>query len=73
MTEPVTPFLRPELKDALRTYLLARARAINGKLLERLAVVTDDLDAGHHLAALGALDGIEGEFNTLRSFLLLMQ
>ena len=52
--------------------MLARASAINGKLLARLATVSDDLDAGGHLAALGGLDGIEREIDTMRSFLLLL-
>jgi hypothetical protein len=35
-------------------------------------MVADDLDAGHDLAALGGLDGIEREIQTMRSFLLLL-
>ena len=58
--------------QALRRQILARAKAINGKLLARLATVADDLDAGHDLAALGGLDGIEREIQTMRSFLLLL-
>ena len=58
--------------QALRRHILARAKAINGKLLARLATVADDLDAGHDLAALGGLDGIEREIQTMRSFLLLL-
>ena len=33
---------------------------------------SDDLDAGGHRAALGGLDGIEREIQTMRSFLLLL-
>ena len=62
----------PELDDALRAWILVRARAINGQLLARLATVSDDLDAGNYLGALGGLDGCEREVNTLRSFLLLI-
>lgn len=62
----------PELDDALRAWILVRARAINGQLLERLATVSDDLDAGSHLAALGGLDGCEREVAAIRNFLLLI-
>jgi hypothetical protein len=72
MTEPNRNPQAPELDDALRSLVLARASAINGKLLARLATVSDDLDAGSHLAALGGLDGIEREIQTMRSFLLLL-
>lgn len=59
--------------DALvRRHILARARAVSGKLLARLAAIADDLDAGRDLAALGGLEGIEREIQTLRSFLLLL-
>lgn len=63
----------PQLDEALRRLVLARASAINGKLLARLSTVSDDLDAGYHLAAIGGLDGIEREIETMRSFLLLLR
>jgi len=69
------PNTEPKPRDpdgAIRRHILARATAINGKLLARLATVADDLDAGHDLAALGGLDGIEREIQTMRSFLLLL-
>jgi len=69
-TKPNPPSLDGD--QALRRHILARAKAINGKLLARLATVADDLDAGHDLAALGGLDGIEREIQTMRSFLLLL-
>jgi hypothetical protein len=72
MTEPNPNTQRPELDDGLRRLVLARASAINGTLLTRLSTVSDDLDAGHHLAAIGGLDGIEREIATMRSFLLLL-
>ena len=62
----------PELDQAQRDWILVRARAINGRLLGRLATVSDDLDARRHLGALGGLDGIEREIGELRSFLLLI-
>jgi hypothetical protein len=34
--------------------------------------VADDLDVGGHHAAIGGLDGIEREINTMRSLLLLL-
>ena len=68
--KPKTP--PPEMGEVIRRHILARAKAINGALLARLATVADDLDASHDLAALGGLDGIEPEIQTLRSFLLLL-
>jgi hypothetical protein len=73
MTEPNRKPQLHDLDEALRRLVLARASAINGKLLARLATVSDDLDAGGHLAALGGLDGIEREIETMRSFLLLLR
>jgi hypothetical protein len=67
---------QPQPRDAgraLQQLVLARASEINGKLLARLATVSDDLDAGRHRAALGGLDGIEQQIETMRSFLLLLQ
>jgi hypothetical protein len=40
---------RPEFDEALRRLVLARAGAVSGKLLARLAMVSDDLDAGQPL------------------------
>lgn len=73
MTEPNRNPQPPELDDALRRLVLARASAINGRVLARLATVSDDLDAGGHLAALGGLDGLEREIDRMRSFLLLLR
>ena len=61
-----------ELDEALRKLVLKRAMEINTKLLARLATVADDLDAGGHRAALGGLDGIERQIDTMRSLLLLL-
>jgi hypothetical protein len=61
-----------ELDEALRKLVLKRAMEINAKLLARLATVVDDLDAGSHRAALGGIDGIERQIDTMRSFLLLL-
>jgi len=72
MTEPNSNPQPHELDKALRRLVLARASAISGRVLARIATVSDDLDAGHHLAALGGLDGIEREVTTMRNFLLLL-
>ena len=61
-----------ELDEALRKLVLKRAMEINTKLLARLATVADDLDVGGHRAALGGIDGIERQIDTMRSFLLLL-
>jgi hypothetical protein len=73
MTDPTPNPAPPETDKALRRLIIARAKTINGKLLARLATVADDLDAGHDLAALGGLDGIEREIHIMRSFLLLLR
>jgi hypothetical protein len=72
MTETNTKTPPRDLHDALRQFVLTRVSAINGRVLARLATVSDDLDAGSHLAALGGLDGLEREIATMRNFLLLL-
>jgi hypothetical protein len=72
MTETNSQPQPPDLEEAIRQRVLVRARTINGRLLARLATVSDDLDAGSHLAALGGLDGLEREIQTMRSVLLLL-
>ncbi len=70
MTEPNT---QPQgLDEAIRTRVIERARAINTKLLAHLATVADDLDAGGYRAAIGGLDGLERQIETMRSLLLLL-
>jgi len=69
MTEPKTN----NLEQALRDRILARAKEINQKLLERLEAAAIDLNNNRHLAALGGLDGIEREIGEMRSFLLLLR
>ena len=73
MTEINSHSQPPEIDEAIRQRVLERAKAINTLLLARLATVTDDLDAGQHLAALGALDGLERQIDTMRHFLLLLR
>jgi hypothetical protein len=72
MTEPYTQPPPREIDEAIRKRVIERAMAINTKLLARLATVADDLDVGGHRAALGGLDGIEREIDTMRSLLLLL-
>jgi hypothetical protein len=67
---------RPQQHDpdeAIRQRILNRAMAINAEILVRLSTAADDLEAGQHRAALGALDGIEAQINIIRSVLLLLQ
>jgi hypothetical protein len=61
-----------DLDEAIRKRIIGRAMEINTKLLARLATVADDLDAGGHRAALGGLDGLERQIDTMRSLLLLL-
>jgi hypothetical protein len=66
-TEPHDP------DEAIRQRILDRAMAINAEILVRLSTAADDLEAGQHRAALGALDGIEAQINIIRSVLLLLR
>ena len=68
------PNLQPPLAadDDLRRRILERAQALSVQLVTALATVADDLAQDHNLAALGALDGLERQINTLRSLLLLL-
>ena len=72
MTEMNTEPQPRDLDDAIRKRVIERAMAINSKLLARLATVADDLDEGGHRAALGGLDGLERQIDTMRSLLLLL-
>lgn len=62
----------PDIDALLKQHILERAKGINGSLQAVFATAADDLDAGNGLAALGGLDGIEREIQTLRCFLLLL-
>ena len=65
----------PQLRDpdlAIRERILSRAKAVNAEVLDRLTTAAGDLEAGEHRAALGALDGIEGQLTIMRSVLLLL-
>jgi hypothetical protein len=72
MKKPNTEPQPRDLDEAIRKRVIERSMAINSMLLARLATVADDLDVGAHRAALGGLDGLEREINTMRSFLLLL-
>jgi hypothetical protein len=72
MTKTITPIRPPDPDDAIRERILGRATAVNAEILARLSTAQDDLEAGQHRAALGALDGIEAQLTTLRSILLLL-
>lgn len=73
MTSTGNPHDSPTPDDTVRRRLLARASTINAKLLTRFAKVSDDLDAGSHRAALGALMGADDELTDLRSLLRLLE
>jgi hypothetical protein len=73
MTETNKQPQPPDIDEAIRLRVLDRAKAINTKLLARLGTVADDLDVGGHLAALGGLDGLERQIDTMRNLLLLLR
>ena len=70
MTKPNTTSSDPD--EAIRERILSRAKSVNAEILDRLRIAADDLEAGEHRAALGALDGIEAQLSTIRSVLLLL-
>jgi hypothetical protein len=70
MTKPNIP--SPDPDEAIRERILSRAKTVNAEILDRLRIAADDLEAGEHRAALGALDGIETQLTTIRSVLLLL-
>jgi hypothetical protein len=72
MTEPNTEPTPHDIDAAIRERVLERARNINTKLLDRLGTVADDLEVGGHRAALGGIDGLERQIETMRSLLLLL-
>jgi hypothetical protein len=73
MTQSKRPQPNPlDINQAIRDRILGRVKGINWDLLTRLQTAADDLNQGHHLAALGALDGIEREIATIRSYLSLL-
>lgn len=62
----------PDIDAMLRRHIITRAKIVSGTLLARLTTATNDLGVGNGLGALGGLDGIERDIQTLRSFLLLL-
>jgi hypothetical protein len=58
--------------EAIRQNILDRVKAINAELLTRLSVAASDLEDGHHLAALGGLDGMELQIEDFRCLLRLL-
>jgi hypothetical protein len=72
MTQPNNQPLPLDADDALRLRVLERVKTINAQLLTRLSTVANDLEVEANRAALGGLDGIEKQIETMRSFLLLL-
>ena len=72
MTKTNTEPQPRDTDEAIRDRVLERAKAINSELLTRLSVAAEDLDAGRHRAALGGIDGVERQIDTMRSLLLLL-
>lgn len=70
MTKTITQSHDPD--EAIRERILCRAKAVNAEILDRLRIAADDLEAGEHRAALGALDGVEAQLTIIRSLLLLL-
>lgn len=62
----------PEADAAIRDRIIARAKTLTTEIIDRLTVAVADLSDDRHLAALGALAGIEAEIVTVRSILLLL-
>jgi hypothetical protein len=62
-----------EIDAAIRERILARAKAVNGKLLSRFATVVANLNEGHHREALVVLDDIEAAIAKVRIILSLLE
>jgi hypothetical protein len=73
MTEAIAHPQPLDIDEAIRLRVIERAKAINTQLLARLSTAGEDLEAGGYLAALGGLDGIEKQSDTMRSLLLLLR
>lgn len=71
MTQPNNDTIEPDV--ALREAVLARAKVITAEFVNRFAIAHDELEAGRHRAALGALDGAENEFQNFRTLLRLLE
>jgi len=73
MTKTSTPPTPPDLETAIRARIVGRAHEINRGLIASLRTVDGDLGSGNHLAALGAIEGIERTISEMRSLLLLLR
>lgn len=73
MTSTNNPHDSVAPQDAVRLRIIARAWAVNARLMARFATVSDDLDAGRHRAALGGLMGADADLQDLRSLLRLLE
>jgi hypothetical protein len=74
MTETNTEPQPRDLNEAIRRRVIERAMEINTKLLDQLERVATALalDVDGHRTALGGLDGLERQIETMRSLLLLL-
>ena len=61
------------IDQAVKGLVLRHAREINGRILTSLAIVSDELDDNNYLGAIGGLDGLESEIQSMRSLLLLLR
>jgi len=59
--------------DAHRDRIIQRAKKYNADLLERFRIASTDLENNNHLAALGALDGIDSKLQEFRMLLRLIE
>jgi hypothetical protein len=72
MTKTIAAPQPHDLDDAIRHRIIERVKAINSEILSRISTVANDLDAGGYRAAIGGIDGIERQIDTMRSLLLLL-
>jgi hypothetical protein len=64
---------KPQLPiEAIRTALLRKAEMLNTRVRIRLAEVAGHLQQDEHLAALGALEGVETDIARMRVMMLLI-
>jgi hypothetical protein len=59
--------------EEIRTVVFAKAKLSHERLTRQLADVGESLGKGEHLAAIGALEGLEVDVNRIRELMLLLR
>jgi hypothetical protein len=62
-----------KVDDAILDRIIRQVSERNAKVIACLETVRDDLNIGNHRAALGGMDGLEKQIETMRNLLLLIE